>query len=163
MVLHLLLNSFGPLPDLMIFRVIPHPNTRFHQMQLHALAMISYHQLQPTDNHNLPVLSIPHLPILSGVIPATVRFRGSVNSSTRHKNCHDKPFKCTKKGCTLAFQSSKDRTRHYNTKHPELLQEPTTYFCRIEGCKRGFKFGRGFSRKDGLDRHLKSHARKGEI
>lgn len=79
-VLHLLLSSFRPLPCLMIFRVIPDPNTRFHQIQPHRLVLeIAYHQLQQT--HNRPVLSIPQLPILSSVIAATVLFRSDMNSS----------------------------------------------------------------------------------
>ena len=78
--LHLLLNFFRPLPCLMIFRVILHPNTRFHQIQPHTLVLeIAYHQLQQT--HNRPVLSIPQLLSPSGVIAATVLFSSDMNSS----------------------------------------------------------------------------------
>ncbi|KAL2830834.1 hypothetical protein BDW59DRAFT_158274 [Aspergillus cavernicola] len=86
-----------------------------------------------------------------------------VLSVVRHKKRHDKPFKCTVNGCTSAFQYRKDLTRHYGTKHPDMVEEPTTYFCHVEGCKYGFELGRGFPRKDNRDRHLASHAKKGDL
>ncbi|PLB33887.1 uncharacterized protein BDW47DRAFT_86111 [Aspergillus candidus] len=63
----------------MIFQVIPHPNTRFHRIQPHPLALeISYHRLQQT--HGSPVPSIPQLPLLSSVISAASLFRNYINS-----------------------------------------------------------------------------------
>ncbi|KAL2828329.1 hypothetical protein BJY01DRAFT_132182 [Aspergillus pseudoustus] len=102
--------------------------------------------------------------ILSSVMSAVALSRSvTYSSKSKHKKRHDKPHKCAAAGCTKAFESRKDLRRHCNTLHPDVLENPEWYFCHIQGCKQSIEAGGGFSRKDNRDRHLDSHARKGEL
>ena len=80
--------------------------------------------------------------------------------SRRHRKSHDRPVKCNIGGCSQGFAFKRDRNRHIVAKHPQAATVEK-YFCQNVSCERALNGAKGgFSRKDSLTRHLKTHQRK---
>jgi len=71
-----------------------------------------------------------------------------------HLKKHDPPFPCT--WCDKAFRYRKDLDRHLKAKHPGSVEDPTPLYCPYPECKFGSKRGTGSSRKDNLQRHIRT-------
>jgi hypothetical protein len=80
--------------------------------------------------------------------------------SRRHRKRHDRPVKCTIGECSQRFAFKRDRNRHIAAKHPQATTVEQ-HFCQHINCERALNSAKGgFSRKDSLMRHLKTHRRK---
>jgi len=89
------------------------------------------------------------LPIL------TVHCRYSHNSGSKHHKKHSGPVKCTVGRCGQVFQFRRDLDRHHRAIHREMVEELTLLYCPYQGCKFSIG-GTGSSRKDNLDRHIRT-------
>jgi len=79
--------------------------------------------------------------------------------SRRHRKRHDRPVKCTIGECSQRFAFKRDRNRHIAAKHPQATTVEQ-HFCQHINCERALNSAKGgFSRKDSLMRHLKTHRR----
>jgi len=70
-----------------------------------------------------------------------------------HLKKHTLPFKCS--DCDASFRYKKDLSRHCASKH-QSEGSVAKLFCPYDGCKYGIELGQGFTRKDNLNRHIKS-------
>lgn len=78
----------------------------------------------------------------------------------RHRKSHDRPHKCKIGECKESAAWKRDLDRHIAPKHPEVANH-VTFFCTYSHCDRAQNGTRGgFSRKDTLKRHLKTHCRR---
>ncbi|KAH8688625.1 hypothetical protein GQ44DRAFT_720712 [Phaeosphaeriaceae sp. PMI808] len=73
-----------------------------------------------------------------------------------HRKKHNPPFKCTINQCDRAFRYQKDLDRHRKAKHSETTHGSTLLYCPYSGCKFSFERGTGSSRKDNLNRHIRT-------
>jgi hypothetical protein len=74
----------------------------------------------------------------------------------RHSKKHTRPFKCTTPSCSQSFQYKKDLSRHKKARHSEEIPDYSPLYCPINGCKFAEGAGQSFSRRDNLERHIRS-------
>jgi hypothetical protein len=77
----------------------------------------------------------------------------------RHVKKHERPYKCSKVDCkyhTTGFQYNKDKQRHEEERHPEMLRFPSImeYVCARYGCFKGSEYKT--KRMQNMIRHLKT-------
>jgi len=133
-----------------------------------------------TSNHSLPRVTLVNdvSPNPSEALQATVQ-NGTHNRITanvlqcgeceqtfakehllnKHLKKHFPPFQCLHEGCSRFFQYRKDLRRHCEAKHPESVADAALLYCPYEGCKFSFQGGTGVSRRDNLNRHVRTQHR----
>ena len=89
--------------------------------------------------------ALPLGPCVSKLIPTVARHPAI---TVRRK------YPCGIGGCTASFKLEKDLVRHRH--RTGIHQSPRSFFCNVKGCESSDK---GFSRKDNLDRHMRSRHR----
>ncbi|KAI2781403.1 hypothetical protein F4815DRAFT_492628 [Daldinia loculata] len=72
----------------------------------------------------------------------------------KHKQRHDKPFKCTVKGCTRSegFSTPNDLDRHKRSLHPDEHADGDRYRCQVGPC---FNKNKIWPRADNFRAHMK--------
>lgn len=90
----------------------------------------------------------------------------NLGASTHLGRQHERPESCRCAHCGYTAQYKKDLRRHVQDKHPALSehQSMSKYFCPAPGCR--FSEGRheGHSRKDNLNRHIRTvHLGMGQL
>ncbi|KAI0095461.1 hypothetical protein F4814DRAFT_443504 [Daldinia grandis] len=72
----------------------------------------------------------------------------------KHKQRHDKPFKCTVKGCTRSegFSTPNDLDRHKRSLHPDEHADGDRYLCQVGPCVNKKKI---WPRADNFRAHMK--------
>ncbi|KAI1459285.1 hypothetical protein F4805DRAFT_92883 [Annulohypoxylon moriforme] len=80
----------------------------------------------------------------------------------KHKQRHDKPFKCSVEGCTRreGFSTPNDLDRHIRSLHPQEDATGNRYQCPIGACKNKDKI---WPRADNFRAHMKRVHRKEQI
>jgi uncharacterized Zn-finger protein len=68
-------------------------------------------------------------------------------------NKHTRPFICPFDRCPQLFSRQSDLKRHEDSVHKQQAR----FFCTVSGCERS---GLGFSRKDHLEQHARSHGKR---
>lgn len=91
----------------------------------------------------------------------------NIRDWSKHKNKHERPYKCTVNGCTRTqgFASKGDQIRHERTVHKALYSRfstkgstsnETLHFCDEPNCARGPRNeNSGFNRRDNLMDHMR--------
>ncbi|KAI1662653.1 hypothetical protein F4813DRAFT_394831 [Daldinia decipiens] len=80
----------------------------------------------------------------------------------KHKQRHDKPFKCTVKGCTRSegFSTPNDLDRHKRSLHPDEHADGDRYRCQVGPC---FNKNKIWPRADNFRAHMKRVHQKDSI
>ncbi|KAK4163073.1 cell wall transcription factor ACE2 [Cladorrhinum sp. PSN259] len=73
----------------------------------------------------------------------------------KHMDKHDRPYKCKAEGCEKlpGFTYSGSLLRHEREVHGKHSGPKNSFYCPHPNCKR--HSGRGFSRQDNLNKHMK--------
>ena len=71
-----------------------------------------------------------------------------------HLRKHTRPFECDVVDCVQSFALKEDLKRHLNSKHSEAAHQ-RRWYCSVPGCSYKLAW-EGTSRKDSLDRHIRT-------
>ncbi|XXH03550.1 hypothetical protein Hte_009955 [Hypoxylon texense] len=126
-----------------------------------ASSTTSWHQSQPppppssTANHQVTYEGSQICEICNKVLKTKSEFK-------KHKQRHDKPFKCEVPGCarTEGFSTPNDLDRHKRSLHPDEKAAGSRYRCPIGPCQNKDKI---WPRADNFRAHMKRVHQKTQL
>ena len=85
-------------------------------------------------------------------------------SPSIHAKKHTPPYKCTIPECESSFRSAADRDRHVDGIHLRAAENVKVAFCPHSGCKHSAARGKGMTRKDAMNVHIRNqHGGVGQL
>ena len=86
-----------------------------------------------------------------------------LTKNSKHRNSHEKPYKCLAVNCSKRFAQQQHLDRHTQIKHQETNLSTKYYHCTVDGCKYA-STGRSrkkFARLDQAKEHIKDYGHYG--
>ncbi|KAI1093198.1 hypothetical protein F5B19DRAFT_167385 [Rostrohypoxylon terebratum] len=118
----------------------------------------------PQSQQSPPSLSVinPQVNLDGRMCEICQRVLKTKSEFKKHKQRHDKPFRCNVKNCTRSegFSTPNDLDRHIRSLHPEEHASGNRYRCLIGACKTKDKI---WPRADNFRAHMKRVHRKDQL